>query len=303
MADDGARLNEALGAAADGHTVRIRRGGEATHYQVGEAGRRAWAADAAERTGYDVQVLTAARLLGGGGGVDLLLGLPLGLWSQVGQRRALRTSLEGRAAMVEVDGDSEAAVTIRSVQVLPQVAGAFQYALDRGPSLALRPVGLIDVGHRTTDFLVMRRADAGLAPDEAACGSVDLGAGQVYERVRQLLTEQAGVLIPEGAVEDALVHYGGRLYLQGSEVDAGVRVEEGMWHLAAEVAEEVRRAWGDRLALLGAVLVCGGGGQAIAAYLGGVHPLVQLVPDALYANALGYLGMVGAIPVLAAEGA
>ena len=297
------RLNEGLGAAADGHTVRIRRGGEATYYQVGEAGRRAWAADAAERTGYDVQVLTTTRLVAGGGDVDLLLGLPLGLWSQVGQRRALRTSLEGRSAMVGVDGDSEAAVTIRSVRVLPQAAGAFQYALERDPGLALRPVGLIDVGYRTTDFLVMRRADAGLAPDEGACGSVDLGAGQVYERVRQSLTEQAGVLIPEGAVEDALAHYGGRLYLQGREVDAGARVEEGMRHLAAEVAEEVRRAWGDRLALLGAVLVCGGGGRAIAAYLGEVHPLVQLVPDALYANALGYLGMVGAIPVLAAEGA
>ena len=299
----GVRLNDALGAAADGHAVRIRRAGEATHYQVGESGRRAWAADAAERTGYDVQVLTAARLVAGGGEVDLLLGLPLGLWSQGAQRRALRTSLEGRSAMVAVDREPEAAVTIRSVRVLPQAAGAFQYALDREPALALRPVGLIDVGSRTTDFLVMRRADAGLAPDEAACGSVDLGAGQVYERVRQSLTEQAGVLIPEGAVEDALAHYGGRLYLQGREVDAAARVEEGMRHLAAEVAEEVRRAWGDRLPLLGAVLVCGGGGQALAPHLAEVHPLVQLLPDALYANAMGHLAMVGAAPALTAEGA
>ena len=249
------RLNDALGAAVDGHAVRIRRAGEATHYQVGESGRRAWAADAAERTGYDVQVLTAARLLAGGGDVDLLLGLPLGLWSQVAQRRALRTSLEGRSAMVAVDREPESAVTIRSVRVLPQAAGAFQYALDREPALALRPVGLIDVGYRTTDFLVMRRADAGLAPDEAACGSVDLGAGQVYERVRQSLTEQAGVLIPEGAVEDALAHYGGRLYLQGREVDAAARVEEGMRHLAARG----RRRGAPRLGRPAATSGCGAG--------------------------------------------
>ena len=221
--------------------------------------------------------------------------------SASGRQRA--DPLEGRSAIVAVDREPESPVTIRSVRVLPQAAGAFQYALDRDPALALRPVGLIDVGYRTTDFLVMRRADAGLAPDEAACGSVDLGAGQVYERVRQSLTEQAGVLIPEGAVEDALSHYGGRLYLQGREVDAAARVEEGMRHLAAEVAEEVRRAWGDRLALLGAVLVCGGGGQALAPHLAEVHPLVQLLPEALYANALGYLAMVGAAPAVTAEGA
>ena len=292
----GERLSTALGAGADGHTVRIRqsRATEPVWYQVGETGRRAWAADAAERAGYDVQVLAAARLLAGVGDVDVLLGLPLALWTQAAQRRALREALEGRSAVVGVDREPDAAVTLRSVRVLPQAAGAFQYALSRDPSLALKPVGLIDVGYRTTDFLVMRRVAAGLAPDESACGSADVGAGLVYERVRQALTEQAGVLVPEGAVEDAIAHYGGRLYLQGREVDAGGKVADGMRTLAAEVAEEVRRAWGDRLGLLGAVLVCGGGGETIAPHLQGLHPLVRAVPDALWANALGFLAMAGA---------
>ncbi len=292
----GERLSAALGAGADGHTVRIRPSGatEPVWYQVGETGRRAWASDAAERAGYDVQVLAAARLLAGVGDVDVLVGLPLALWTQPGQRRNLRDSLEGRTAIVGVDREPDAAVTLRSVRVLPQAAGAFQYALRKDPSLALRPVGLIDVGYRTTDYLIMRRVTSGLAPDEAACGSVDLGAGLVFERIRQALTEQSGVLVPEGAVEDAIAHYSGRLYLQGREVDAGVKVAEGMRTLAGEVAEEIRRSWGDRLGLLGAVLVCGGGGEALAPHLQGLHPLVRAVPDALWANALGFLAMAGA---------
>ncbi len=298
-------LTGTLGAPAEGHAVRLRWPDEpeAAHYQIGETGRRAWAAEAAGRAGYDVQVLAAARLLAGRGEVDLLLGLPLALWTQAGQRNALRQRLEGRAAAVGVDREGEAEVTLRSVRVLPQAAGAFQYALQRDPALALKPVGLIDVGYRTTDYLVMRRVAAGLALDEAACGSADLGAGLVYERVRQGLTEQAGVLVPEGAVEDALANYRGRLYLQGREVDAGAPVAAGLRALAAEVAEEVRRAWGDRLALLGAVLVGGGGGQALAPFLTDLHPLTRLMPEPVWANALGFLAMAGAAPTLAATGA
>ena len=287
----------ALGEA-DGHRVRVLRPGETAQveYQVGEAGRRAWAADAADRAGYDVQVLAAARLLGAGD-VDLLLGLPLALWTQPPQRKALREALEGLDARVGVDRNPDAEVALRSVRVLPQGAGAFQWALRQDHTLAHRPVGLIDVGYRTTDYLVMRRGDAGLMPDESACGSADVGAGQVYERVRTALTDEFGVLIPEGAVEDAIAHYAGQMFLQGREVDAAVRVRDAMGVLAAEVTEEIRRAWGDRLPLLGAVLLSGGGGDAVAPFLSDLHPLIRPMPDAMWANALGFLAMVGTAPL------
>ncbi len=284
----------ALGQAA-GRRVRVQRpGAEPAEYQAGEAGRRAWAADAADRAGYDVQVLAAAAALGAAGDTDVLLGLPLALWVQQPQRRALRDALEGIEATVAVNGGPEARISIRSVRVLPQGAGAFQWALRQDPSLARRPVGLIDVGYRTTDYLVMRRVATGLAPDEASCGSADLGAGQVYERVRAALSEEAAVLVPEGAVEDAIGNYGGQMFLRGREVDTGAQVEEATRTLAAEVTEEIRRAWGDRLPLLGAVLLSGGGGEAVAPFLRDLHPLARPMPDALWANALGFLAMAGA---------
>lgn len=129
-------LTGTLGAPAAAYGVHLGRPDEpaAAHYQIGETGRRAWAA--------------------------------------------------------------EAEVTLRSVPVLPQAAGAFQYALQRDPALVLKPIGPIDVGCRKTDYLVMRRVAAGLVPNDAACGSADLAAGLVYEHLRQALT---GVLADRSA--------------------------------------------------------------------------------------------------------
>jgi plasmid segregation protein ParM len=285
----------ALGPA-DGHSVVVRRpGGEPEAWRLGDPrGPRAWADVAAAREGYPVHVLAACAALGVAGDVSLAVGLPLALWAQPEQRRALRDSLAGLRAEVSIDGGPVAPMAVADVRVLPQAAGAFAAALRADPELASRPCGLIDVGYRTTDYLVMRRAAAGLAPDDAACGSADLGIGQVYERVRAALEAEAGALVPEGAVEEALEHYGGRMWLRGREVDVAAMVRREAAALAAEVAAAVRRAWGDRLALLGAVLLAGGGGEALAPHLADLHPLLRLVPDPVWANARGFLVMVGA---------
>ncbi len=302
--DAAKRLGGVLGGSADGHLVSVGRQGVTTHYRVGGGGRRAWAATAAERAGYEVHVLTAVQLLGAEGQVDVVVGLPLALWFQPSQRQALADRLRGLSAQVTVDRRPAATVTIRSVRVLPQGAGAFQWALSRDPGLADRPTGLLDCGYRTTDYLLMRRADRGLAPDEAACGSVDAGVGVAYERVRQALGDESGVLVPEGAVEDALRHYRGRMFLCGQEVDVAPRVRDALRAVAGEIADELRRAWTDRLGTLGAVLLAGGGGEALAPHLRALHPLTGMVPDAAFSNALGFLSMLGVrVPALAAAGA
>lgn len=284
-------LAEALGGSRDGHVLSILGGPQ---YLVGSAaGQRTWNTDAADRTGYVQLCLTAARLVGADGMVDLALGLPLAAWLRKDQRQALRQRLIGTSAWVALDGGEAAHITIEGCRVFPQGAGAFALALHEDPTLSGRPTGLIDVGYRTTDYLVMGRGDAGLAPDEDACGSFDAGAGRIYERVRQALTERTGVMIPEGAVEDAMAHYGGTLYLRGAETDLRPLIDAEAQALAAEVTEQMRRLWSDRLDLLGAVLLAGGGGALLAPYLAKLHPLVRPLPDAIYANAAGYLVLAG----------
>ena len=295
-----ARMARGLAAAfgdgrhRDGHDVTITVGGEDRAYMIGAAtGQRSWTTEAAERSGYLPLALTAAALAGADGDTDLLVGLPLAMWLRPEQRRALRGEMRGVEATVALDGRKERPINVSGVQVLPQGAGAFALALQTDPSLGERPVGLIDVGYRTTDYVAMRRTAGAVVPDEAACGSIDLGAGRVFESVRQALSDRSGVMLPEGAIEDAIANYGGRLSIRGQDYDAAALVDAGAAALATAIEEQMRRLWTDRLDLMGAVLLAGGGGDLLHRHLRRLHPKTQVLQRPIYANAEGYLLMAG----------
>lgn len=291
-------LAKVLGAgSAPQHRVQMQRGAaEPETFLIGEAALaagagRSWEGRAAERGGYDALVFAGLGLVGAEGPTDLRVGLPLGLYLQPAERAGLRQRLAGLAAWVSVGDGTAVWIEAERVRVLPQGAGAFASAVTAAPDLAREPVGLIDVGYRTTDLLLMRPGGAGLIPDEPACGSFDAGAGRVYERVRRTVGARAGVLVPEGAVEDALAHLAGRLIVRGREYDLGALVNAEAEHLATEVATQVRRLWSDRLDFLGTVLLAGGGGALLLPHLGALHPALRLLPDPVYANAAGFLLM------------
>lgn len=295
-----ARTARGLGAAfgdghhRDGHDVTISISGTETRYTIGSAsGQRSWATDAAQRSGYLPLALTAAALAGGEDNVEILAGLPLALWLQAEQRRELRASLRGVEATVTIDARRPRQVHVTAVQVLPQGAGAFAAAMRDDQTLAERPVGLVDVGYRTVDYLAMRRTAGAVVPDEAACGSIDLGAGRVFENVRQALSDQTGTMLPAGAVEDALQNYDARLTIRGRDHDVAALVDAEAEALATAIGEQIHRAWSDRLDLMGAVLLAGGGGELLHRHLRRLHPKVKLLERALYANAEGYLVMAG----------
>jgi plasmid segregation protein ParM len=257
--------------------VAIRRpGAEIEEYVLGEVdGRHTWGA-AAERPDYLIHVLTALAVLGGD---EVAVGLPLGQWMRADERRAIRSAIAGIEAEVRLDGVVQR-VRIGAVRVLPQGVGAAAWAMHADPALEGRPLGIIDVGYRTTDYLMLRRGDRGLVPVEDACGTTDLGVGQVYAQVRDGLPVQ----VPEGAVESALRHYEGRMWVRGQAVDLAPAVAKAAAALAGAVRAVVLRAWGDRADALGGILLAGGGGAVLSPHLGW-----PVVPDPEYANALGYL--------------
>lgn len=295
-----ARTARGLGAAfgdghhRDGRDVTIGINGVENRYTIGSAtGQRSWASDAAARSGYLPLAVTAAVLAGGEGDVAILAGLPLAMWLQADQRKALRNELRGVEAAVTVDGRRPKQIHVADAKILPQGAGAFAQALRSDPTLSELPAGLIDIGYRTVDFVAMRRTAGAVAPDEAACGSIDLGAGRVFENVRQALSDATGTMLPAGAVEDALANYHGRLTIRGQDQDVASLVDAEAAALATAIAEQIQRTWSGRLDLMGAVLLAGGGGALLHQHLRRLHPRVRLLDRALWANAEGYLVMAG----------
>lgn len=255
-------------------------------------GVRTWEAPS-RRADYPLLVLSGLVLAGAEGDVDLVVGVPLAHYVQAEERRALRQRLSGLHATVAVGGAAPVDVAIQSVRVYPQGVGAYIAALAApgGADLVGKAAGVVDVGYRTTDYLLMVPAPGGVAvPDEARCGSLDRGIGQAIEAVRRYVAERSGVSVPpdEGLVQAAL-DSGGWISVRGREINVRQAFDEACRSLSEAIALELRRAWGDRAEYVAAVLVAGGGGRALFGALSGLLPGARLVNDALFANAAGFL--------------
>ncbi|MGE5590177.1 MAG: hypothetical protein ACM3ZA_06115, partial [Bacillota bacterium] len=187
-----------------------------------------------------------------------------------------------------LNGEEARYVQIGQVRVLPQGLGAYAaYAVSTPSDLAAgRPVGVVDVGYRTTDYLLLQPGTRGAVPDEARSGSIDAGIGQAYESVRAALQRETGLMIPAGVVEQALAG-NGSLPIRGQEYPLHALFSEAARGVAGRITAELRRAWADRLDFLRAILLAGGGGAALAPYL--ALPAGRVVPDAVFANAQGFL--------------
>lgn len=196
---------------------------------------------------YGPQFPIRERLPAEPGQTELVGGLPLSLCSQEGQRKALVERLRGQDVWSPLDGGDACHVTIGGVQVYPQGAGAVACALLADPVLSQRPLGLVDVGFRTVDSLILRRLGGAWAPDASLAGSADIGIGQADEAARARLEREHGILIPEGASEQAEQKYGGPLWVRGREVDVFLLVREEAKTVAEPVTNEVRRARGGTL--------------------------------------------------------
>ena len=295
-------LARALGGpAGPGHRLQVLQGdGPAQTWLVGEAalaagGERSWEAQASERADYPPLVLTALGLLHADR-VRLALGLPLGLYLQPRERTSLRARLGGLEAWVSVDGADAAHLRVAEARIFPQAAGAYFSAALHERGLAAKPCGVVDVGFRTTDYLYLLPTSRGTAqPEERLSGSLDLGVGSAYRDVARQIAAESGVLVPAAAVERAAGT--GQMTVRGRAVDLGARLADAQRAVAEGIAAHVRRAWGPDLDLVGALLISGGGGQALYPHLAELSPLARLAPDPLFANARGFQAL------LAAQGA
>ncbi|MBX6351541.1 MAG: ParM/StbA family protein [Clostridia bacterium] len=294
------RLASSIGVAGPGHEVTVRQAdGTESRFLVGEAallsnGVRSWDLTSSGRRDYGRLVLSALGVLGVAqpetADVDLALGLPLFAFFQADERRRLQQQLAGQRAWIQVGRDGGGYVHIRDVKVYAQAVGAYVTAAGDGASATQGPVGLIDVGYRTTDYLLLNLTPVGPVPDEARSGSADGGVGTAIEGVARSVSEETGVLVPDSMVESAL-GASGALMVKGRRYDVRDMMTRELEGLGARLVDQIRRAWDDRLDFLDALFVAGGGGQAMFPQLKALHPSATLLDDPIFANARGFLSL------------
>ena len=289
-------LAEIFGSAAADHRLRLMTPGPG--FQEWLVGRSALAADAirswsssgSARADYSVLALTALAAVGASGRVSIAVGLPLSVYTNKSEQQALKAALEGLSALVGLDGREPQEIEIASVTVYPQAVGAyFAWAASLpGMTLSRQAIGLVDIGYRTTDYLVLRPQNGTIGPDSDLSGSLDMGVTDAMSHLGKSLAEtyRLSFPLPDTALDEALLG-DGTIGIRGQVVNVVSAYQAEVKRLAVEITEQLRHIWAKRLDRLAAVIVAGGGGAAVQPFVG--LPGTVLVDDPVYANAKGFL--------------
>lgn len=294
--------------AGVGHLVKITRGSESgpeEAYFVGDLAIREGEnvqhtldRNKHEHPMHDVVLLTAAALCWdwprrpafwsqGSVRPKLVVGLPAGDWSKGHEK--LARHLAGLAGWVSVDGNEPVWVSFGSPLVYPQGAAALLTA----PGIPEDGVAaLVDVGRKTTDCVAVKMENgvsSGL--EKSMCGSVNLGAYALEKAVAEGFENKTGASLPHAQALEAMRT--GYVWYRGQKINLVGEIEKAKRQTARAIADEVFKLWGSRGEFVRKVYLAGGGAEALP-LLQELFPAAQILPDAQWANAIGFLKAGGA---------
>lgn len=148
----------------------------------------------------------------------------------------------------------EGSVTFNQFEFDPSLEG-----LLIGSEDAKEFVGVIDIGHFTTDYALFQ--DGVIIEDDITCGST-VATEEVYNRLRSKLTTKFNEYGYDYTATDKDLDRAVRrktVWLAGEEHDVSEEVDESAREVARIVAKSVLDAWGNETNRLEQVIVTGGG--------------------------------------------
>ncbi|MDA8194678.1 MAG: ParM/StbA family protein [Thermaerobacter sp.] len=268
-----------LGHFADPETVQI----DHDRFVVGEPARAyatpLWSRQKAADEDTLRLILVAAAQLGAVGPVQLATGLPLSWFGP--QRKAFREALTGFGGTVRLPGHPvPQRLWFESVRVLPQGVAAAVVAL-ANPTYRPGPYIVVDVGYRTTEYLVVeKRPDGKLAYDATQAGSLETGTHAVGMALAAALEREYHVAFTAAEVESSE-----SVFIRGQAVSLAPYRANAESHTAAQLHDQLTEVLDARLDKTAGIVLVGGGSTLLA----DTFPRATVVPDAQWANAQAYL--------------
>jgi len=228
--------------------------------------------------------------------VDLCVGLPLSYY--LIKKDELVNILQSLDAKISISGiPGVRSIKFNSLFVFPQGAGAYFAAVfDREGkikdyNLATSSVGVIDIGYRTVDFLVMGKGRKGINIIDSLSGSLEEdGMNKAFQQIEKTMSEKVGREIGLTEIEKALLWFGGKLDYRRETYNLLDIEEQAYKDLAEQISSKIKIKWGLEGDLLRTILITGGGGSSLYPFLKEKFEQSELQQDAVFANCEGYLG-------------
>lgn len=221
------------------------------------------------------------------GDFNVITGLPPGFY--LANKDDLAALIQGTHQVVfNMDGiDRKKTITVSKVKIIPQPMGTlFHQIFDargaiRDKELARSKVGIIDIGYRTTDFVLVDK----LEYIDKLSITKTTAMSNVYGIISDYLHREFHMFKEDFDIEGIIRK--GELKLDGEVHSLAAIKKEAAEELAFKILTELNSIWDKRT--LDTILLSGGGGAALADYL--LPELKTAVPaeNPQTANVRGYL--------------
>jgi len=220
--------------------------------------------------------------------VHLVTGLPLEQF--VKQREEFEDMLKNFKIIASFKEDQKVKVIkFARVTIFPQAAGAVYGAILDNIQKYLIPgsyIGLIDVGFKTTDFIVFISEDK-LVLREDLSGTINIGMAALNNAADKLFTQKTGskLDIPELM---RLINTG-KIFYKGRELDFSQELATVKAEISRVIKDRIKSAWGSKMDFFNTVFLAGGGAKELQTGLSDIYEKTILVEDPQFANARGFL--------------
>lgn len=237
--------------------------------------------------------------------VKVVTGLPLDFYGS--QAKDFQKSIIGVQPELEWKSGSVSGkrkVAIEQALVFPQGAAAIFAALIDENGRPVYPelmkegtiIGLIDIGFRTTDFVVVEMQKGGsFVPKTKLSGTVDEGVINLYREIQQAYkTKTGGADLNESYVDRIIRDR--RLHYRGEKIDFSSVIGTSMQAITANIVDRLKSVWAEESDLFDAIFLAGGGGEVFAEQFQPAFDYrLKTIPSNQFANATGYLRLGRAI--------
>lgn len=244
----------------------------------------------------------AIQLVSNGGNSPILLstGLPLDFYQA--QAKEFKESISGVQPMTRWKSGTlkghEGRVVVENAAVFPQGASAIFSALINHEGKYTYPhymtagalIGLIDVGFRTTDFVVVEIQENGsFIPKAKLSGTIDDGVINLHRDVRQAYKIKTGGADLNEYFLNRVLRDGSLMY-KGSRMDFREVIEGSKSSISTNIVDRLKNVWGEESDLFDGIFLAGGGGELFEEYIQpNFDNRLEKINESQFANAIGYL--------------
>lgn len=297
-------LSELMGGSSEEYNISVSfNEEEAKDYYVGDSaltngGVRKWA-DKKDFNEEELKVLISTaigKINPTGQDVDLIVGLPMSYYTT--KKDDILKILKGVTFNSHIEGIGKNKVYINSVYCYPQGWGSYwSEILDKKGNvknieLARMPIGVIDIGYRTIDYLIMEQGRKGTILAEEFSGSLEEdGMYKVFSSTEKKVSDEYGREVGMDTIEKGLLWFGRKIYFEGKERDISPFFEEALKENSEQIATKIKQIWGSKINNLAFIFLSGGGGNEFYPYLNEKFKQLKIQENSSFSNCKGFLGI------------